>query len=294
MRSNFKVTLFCFISFVLTCRVGEKYYYGVGYYAPCWSPDGKRIYYFKNVVIEKRYICGEAYCYKYVKNEWYICSCDMNGEDEKVIAFIGAGGGVSTIDVVPSGEIIYSRYYSGYSEVDTIGPFGIIKIDKNGNRKVLLAWGENPRYCYNYTKIVFDSGGIWIMNKDGTGLKKLVKDGKQPVMDSNNKFIVFTKRKHGYNHIWIYFVDNEEENSLFSYAEYPEVFPNGEEIICSGGVIFNLQSRTYDYIEGFPYFSKPRVNFINQIVFQDINSIIKINKDGTSVKIIKEGISKHE
>lgn len=64
-----------------TCTIGT--YYGTGYYAPAWSPDGSRIYYFRNDLNVDEVQNGipplAGTSYEYRKNEWYICSCDLDG-----------------------------------------------------------------------------------------------------------------------------------------------------------------------------------------------------------------------
>ncbi len=197
MRSNFKVTLFCFISFVLTCRVGEKYYYGVGYYAPCWSPDGKRIYYFKNVVKVKRYLKGESYSYKYLKNEWYICSCDTNGENEKEIVFVEN----------------YQNPYFCYAWMSFV------------NESLIVFELYDPYYI--------NSTGMWIINLKNSFKKCLIDTGRTPSGNKNKIAFTLMSRQGIYKGIWIIDIGNNSVLPACFLGYEPAWSPTGKELLCS-------------------------------------------------------------
>ena len=62
-------------------------YHGTAYRAPAWSSGGTIIYYFRNDLTVKHHkgILTGGY-FEWKKNEWHICSCDINGKNREEIS----------------------------------------------------------------------------------------------------------------------------------------------------------------------------------------------------------------
>ena len=116
-----------------------------------------------------------------------------------------------SLDVSPDGrEVVF----------DLLGDLYVMPIGGGEARALTtgIAWDMQPRYSPNGRWIAFtsDRGGgdnIWMMNRDGTGLKQVTKETfrllNQPVWSPDSEYIVarkhFTKtRSLGAGEMWIY------------------------------------------------------------------------------------------
>ena len=274
-----------------------KMHYGTGYYAPAWSPDGRRIYYFRNDLTVKEIIpYGEGVQYEYEKNEWYICSCDTNGENRKeiykVAEFKGKGGG-GNMDVSPSGEIIYCfpKTKEGIWMMDTTG----------NNDHQILFWGKNPRWAYNYTKIIFEGDsthrGIWLMDKNGENVIQILTEGSSPAFcDANEKVLYHIWPAEGYGMIYLYSFSDSSIDTLVE-GTHPDWSPDGEKFVYhigSGGnlYLYLLVDNTYKQILdiGYGYI----IRFMpssTAIIFEEGSSVSLTNEDGNEHKTILQGKS---
>jgi len=175
-----------------------KTHYGTGYYAPCWNADGTRIYYFRNDLtvkkIEKMLISST---YEYEKNEWYICSCDLEGGDRKelveVLEFKGENesywGYVSLDYSSTEDKLIYSLSQS---------QFGIWIINADGTEKEKISsTGRNPKWRPNGGEICYneESEGIWLMDANGNNKHEIFEKGTSPSWSPLDNWIVFDENQ---------------------------------------------------------------------------------------------------
>ena len=156
--------------------------------SPAWTPDGKKLYFIKDIgysrtVVENKPFGKELYEFR---DEWYLMKCNPDGSDTMNVARIykqkeWLQGALYEsyrveMDISPSGEIV----------INFLDPPGIFLMDTTGQiLGKVLDWGKNPRWAFNYTKIIFtgddEHPGIWMMDKDGNNLEKLVEKGESPI-----------------------------------------------------------------------------------------------------------------
>jgi Tol biopolymer transport system component len=87
---------------------------------------------------------------------------------------LAGGGGEGTWS--PNGRTI--AFVQGYSQLMTMSA--------NGSGKRRLSEGEEPAWSPDGTRIAYSegegsAGGIWVMNPDGTGIRKIADNGQSPV-----------------------------------------------------------------------------------------------------------------
>jgi Tol biopolymer transport system component len=298
-----KRTIICFIIvgsiFLISLFKGcscNPTYHGTGYYAPAWSADGTRIYYFRNdLTVEKHtgFLVGETYEYK--KNEWYICSCDVNGGSRKTIYKIGEFSGKlpselwrMIMDISQDGKILYS--------VTTAIKSGIWIINTDGSDDhQLLSWGKNPRWAYNYSKIVFEGEGnkegIWLMDKDGSNVSQVLTEGSSPAFcDANEKMLYHIWPADGYGQLYCYSFADSSVDTLVEGAS-ADWSPTGEKFAYfygSGGypLIFQFSDSSSTTI------TTPDMGY-KVIRWSEINKIVSynsgiwvMNPDGSEFKVI--------
>jgi len=263
------------------CFLFESYINGVDYYAACWSPDGERIYYFKNVWKDKKYLKGESYSYKTIKDEWYICSCDTNGENEKVIYFLGdvikgALRPLMSLDISLSGEIVYST------------EAGIWIVDTNGlHNRQILTYGEKPRFAFNYQKIIFEyDSAIFLMNKNGEEVKKIIERGCNPSFADITNKLLYNLSPKGYSMIYCYSLGDSTIDSLTKGTDF-DFNPSGNKFAfkyLGNMYIYDLDDSTKQFIVDL-YFETLRWAPSDKIVISDL-SIWVVNPSNKNVKEI--------
>ncbi|MDD2891043.1 MAG: hypothetical protein PHE49_10470 [bacterium] len=294
------IIIFIFLPF-LSC-LPNRYNYGTGYYAPCWSADGTKIYFFRNDLTVKEISNVVVHTWEYEKNECYICSCNPDGSDLKGIIKVGEipneiKGLTDEFDVSDKGEIIYSTsYYSSdiTAKIITIKS-GIWSVKDDGsNDHQLLGWGRNPRWTYHYSKIIFegtdDNSGIWLMDKDGSNVTQLLAEGSSPSFCDTTEELLYHKR----GWIWIYsFIDSSSDS--ITEGSYGDISPDGNEFayFSYGRLkIYNMSDSVTITVCGG---NKPRWSknsekiLINE--FENIGDVGIVNNDGSSLHKILDGDS---
>lgn len=290
------------ISLFKGCSWWNPTYHGTGYCVPAWSSDGIRIYYFRNDLTVKHHrgILTGGY-YEWEKNEWYICSCDVNGGSRKTIYKVGEFSDKlpselwrMIMDVSSDGKILYS--------VTTAIKGGIWTVNTDGsNDHQILSWGKNPRWVYNYTKIVFegdgDKAGIWLMDRDGNNVSQVLTEGSSPAFcDANEKMLYHIWPAKGYGQLYCYSFTDSLIDTLIE-GNWPDWNNTGEYFICNSQGNYSLfrSSSGELYIElpftaGYSWVSR----WWNSRIVANINGGIGVvNSDGTDDRIILENDFDH-
>jgi len=147
------------------------------------------------------------------------------------------------------GKVVYLENYDRY-RIERYFPFGDKEItledswyvcemngDGSGKKRIVrlpFEWnlgGSHPCVSATNDKIVLGNGsdGIWVLNRDGSGLKKIVEDGCYPDFNPEGTKVVYEKPKEG---IWIYDLTTGEDSCIISdtLAMMPAWSPDGEKI----------------------------------------------------------------
>ena len=179
---------------------------------PDWSPDGKKIAYDSNF-----------------RNPWganVIWVMDSDGNNKKDISQHGVGEW-RIPDWSPDGaKIVHQRYVETPN-----GTPEIVVMDKNGNNFIRLtnnlSLDSYPVYSPDGKKIAFSSSPgyradippdipqIWIMNSDGSGLKKLTEEGgDMPCWSPDGQRIAYVNCNQLNGRIWIMNSDGSEKHQI--------------------------------------------------------------------------------
>lgn len=149
----------------------------------------------------------------------------------------------------PDGKIVYLENYDRWRE-ERLFPFGdryitladvwyVCEMDSDGSeqRRIVelpFEWdlgGSHPCVSATNDKIVLGNGsdGIWVLNRDGSGLKKIVEEGCYPDLNPEGTKVVYEKPKKG---IWIYDLITGKDTCIISdtLAMMPAWSPDGEKI----------------------------------------------------------------
>jgi len=147
------------------------------------------------------------------------------------------------------GKVVYLENYDRY-RIERYFPFGDKEItledswyvcemngDGSGKKRIVrlpFEWnlgGSHPCVSATNDKIVLGNGsdGIWVLNRDGSGLKKIVEDGCYPDFNPEGTKVVYEKPKEG---IWIYDLTTGKDSCIISdtLAMMPAWSPDGGKI----------------------------------------------------------------
>ena len=222
----------------------------VAYYTPIWDTKGKRIYFIKRVKLWRTVVPSKPFAKEETQYKWeyYLMKCDENGENLETLRVIfkqdeydGWGDTVFLAylgDISPSGEILGVRIGDdrGILLLDTIGE----------SEELIFPWGRKPYWAYNYTKIIFQGvethPGIWMVNRDGTGLQKILDEGEIEAYSDLNKKLVFSTN-YGKT-LCIYSLTGESVDTII--ANFEELVPG---ITFSIGADWNKKGDTLIWIE---------------------------------------------
>ena len=297
----------------------------ISYDTPIYDFSGKKIYCIKKILYTRDILPAKSFAKEETqyKVEYYFLKSNPAGEDTVTLRIIfkedeytasyDTSYTVYLGDISPFGEILgwRNRY-----------PYGITILDTLGKRtKLVIEWGKNPRWVSNYTKIVFEGdtmhSGIWIMNKDGTGLHKILDGGDiEAVSDISEKLIFSTN--YGKTLCIYSFADGSVDTIIpnfenlvpgidFSIAadwidkdtiiwiETPTGYPPLEEDTLAIW-IYSIESDTlvqrifiedHEDIKEVPVIWLKYSSITRSVIFQDLyGEIWKVQRDGTGLKRI--------
>jgi len=297
----------------------------ISYDTPIYDFSGKKIYCIKKILYTRDILPVKPFAKEETqyKVEYYFLKGDPDGEDtvtlriifkeEEYTASYDTSYTVYLGDISPFGEILgwRNRYPCGITILDTLGE----------RIKLVIEWGKNPRWVSNYTKIVFEGdtmhSGIWIMNKDGTGLQKILDEGEiEAVSDISEKLIFSTN--YGKTLCIYSFADGNIDTIIpnfenlvpgidFSIAadwidkdtiiwiETPTGYPPLEEdtlaiwiySINSDTLVQRIFIENHEDIKEVPVIWLKYSDITRSVIFQDLyGEIWKVQRDGTGLKRI--------
>ena len=129
-------------------------------------------------------------------------------------------------NVSPDGTMIV---FSGWLWMNNEWRGGIIVTDSIGNnaRIIIEVWQQyalhNPTFSPDGLKICFDTGGadpeVWIINIDGTDLRKVIENGRMPSFSPDGEKIVYQRwsflwRLSDQGKLWIVNIDGSDNHQL--------------------------------------------------------------------------------
>lgn len=297
----------------------------VYYDNPLWSADGGKIYFqliisYHRVIVPLKPFAKEVSQYK---SESYLMRCNPDGEfvdtlgilyKEKEFNQSDTSFDIFLEDISPHGEILSTfRYASvGYEKyeiwiMDTCGK----------NRKQLLDWGKNPRWAFNYTKVIFNGDrehpGIWMMDKKGDDVEKVCLGSLISYSILNNEFLFINEK----NQICVYKLETGTIDTIIKkddWATFPTWNTRGEKILWLKVPEESYPGEMYDSLKLCIYSVKEESLILEKIikekplptahiwrlrwqpygrwiVFEDIYNIWRIRDDGEELMEIlpKEG-----
>ena len=154
----------------------------------------------------------------------------------------------------PDGKVVYLENYDRYrieryfpagdDEITLEDSWYVCEMNADGSEKKRIVklpfeWdlgGSHPCVSATNDKIVLGNGsdGIWVLNRDGSGLKKIVEGGCYPDFNPEGTKVVYEKPKEG---IWIYDLTTGKDSCIISdtLAMMPAWSPDGEKIAYGYG-----------------------------------------------------------
>jgi len=179
-------------------------------FVPKWAPDGKKILFWRYNVMEPQDSSG-------------LCLINADGSKIKMIYKAKSLGEWGGSDFLPDYRIVFKCYINNKNAIwitDTTGLNIQMISDFQGTvancspcgKKVLLT-------TYNSSTMRFE---IWVMNIDGTNVKRLCIDGVAPAWSPDGTKIVYVKYNYylpatkypGYGELWIMDADGSNERQL--------------------------------------------------------------------------------
>jgi len=154
----------------------------------------------------------------------------------------------------PDGKVVYLENYDRYrieryfpagdDEITLEDSWYVCEMNADGSEKKRIVklpfeWdlgGSHPCVSATNDKIVLGNGsdGIWVLNRDGSGLKKIVEGGCYPDFNPEGTKVVYEKPKEG---IWIYDLTTGKDSCIISdtLAMMPAWSPDGGKIAYGYG-----------------------------------------------------------
>jgi len=194
----------------------------------CWSPNGKKI----------------AFTY-FTKKSSEIRIIDIENKEMKCILKVSLKELIQNISFSPSGTNIIFLMSKGREGNK------IYIMDSNGKETKVIStpfeYHFSPRFFPDGRKIIFASDSIYIMNIDGTNIKKIIDTSVAmscPVVSPNGDWIAFkdkTQNSKISNEITLLNLENNEMCSFSLGRNYPGIFnmcvsPDGKEMAIEAGI----------------------------------------------------------
>ena len=134
----------------------------------------------------------------------------------------------------PDGRIVYHSFASGNEDI------WIMNADGRGQSQLTVDPGTDDNCCEvspDGRYIVFrsqraDGFSLWRMDSDGGNLKQLVRDGNQPAMSPDGKWVIY----HNRGTLWKVSIDGGEAaqlNATVGDVASPVISPTGNLIACN-------------------------------------------------------------
>jgi Tol biopolymer transport system component len=116
----------------------------------------------------------------------------------------------------PDGELI--AYDGGY-----LDGLGLYVIRPDGSGKARLTTGRSPAWSPDGSRLAFAYGGIFVINRDGTGLRKLLEtEGDDPVWSPDGQEIAFARG----GDIWVMTSEGQDLRNLTRTPRVGERYPD--------------------------------------------------------------------
>jgi Tol biopolymer transport system component len=190
-------------------------------FAPAWSPGGRRIAFITNVGQRGRH-----------NMEIYVVNADGSGQRRLT------RNTWSDSDPVWSPDGRRIAFVSGWQ-------LWVMNADGSGRRQLTRqgAHNFNPAWSPDGKRIAFERGrrqrdyvgctycgGLWglavfVMNADGSGLRKLTQGGSQPSWSPDGRRIAFVSQRDGNEDIWLMNADGSAQRNLTRDAGRRESHP---------------------------------------------------------------------
>ena len=168
----------------------------------------------------------------------------------------------------PDGKVVYLENYDRYrieryfpagdDEITLEDSWYVCEMNADGSEKKRIVklpfeWdlgGSHPCVSATNDKIVLGNGsdGIWVLNRDGSGLKKIVEGGCYPDFNPEGTKVVYEKPKEG---IWIYDLTTGKDSCIISdtLAMMPAWSPDGEKIAYGYGDTWIKEIWIYNLVD---------------------------------------------
>ena len=208
---------------------------------PAWSPDGQKVAY----SVRERHGFGQV----------QIINSDGTGQRQLTSLDSGAcmpdwspDGGKLAFNTcsgtLPNGEKVAVNPHSG-----TLPRIAIV--DKNGENLRFLTDGYGPRWSPNGRQLLFsrtgtspgERGAIWIVNEDGSGLRKVIEDDSsvmEPAWFPDGNAIAFGSRREKRPAIFRTSLDGSGVVKIASDKDLPFFFP----VLSPDGKVIIVDSNT--------------------------------------------------
>ncbi|MEJ2008160.1 MAG: protein kinase, partial [Acidobacteriota bacterium] len=228
----------------------------------CWLPDGSGLivtqsgqgFWGQRQLWQVSYPSGVAHKITHDLNNYSTPTITANGQALSVVQqqldsnlWIAPGGntgqlkqitsvaqgleGYFTLEWPPGGRIFYESMDSGVLATWSINP------DGSNPQKITPQWG-GPEFsvCPKSPYLVFNAGGIWRINRDGTGLKQLSHGTLdiQPSCSPDGKWATFVRGSQGSTDLMRVPTEGGQVRKITSlHCSNPATSPDGKWIACN-------------------------------------------------------------
>jgi Tol biopolymer transport system component len=251
--------VFSFLSYAFATESRPRYQTNIRYNSPAWLSNDRivcakhldhyKLFYGLLANISK----GTAQIFK---SETQIISMKIDGTDERIIKNI-------VMLIKDNAKATSSeRYFIGQ----------IQRIDYNPTKK-LIAFSELVNRIY-------------LMNLDGTNLRKIAEPAGGPYFSPDGKYLQYTSNYK----VWLYDLDTGEHKVLIQDAKGGPWSPDGKKIVISKGENYRPVIYTYDWETKKEELADSRLSYINDwspdgIIITSSRVLLnpRVSPDGTKI-----------